>query len=102
MGGRCEAAPRGRRMIKAILIGVEYYPQASAAWDLDGPARDVLRVLTYLRSRGIARNEIRCLVSALPRNSGTAEAVDAGAAERDAPTEAALISLFDDVLPGQA
>ena len=89
-------------MIRAILIGVEHYPSASTAWDLDGPARDVLRVLTYLRSRGVPRNEICCLVSALPRNADTAKAIHAGAAEQDAPTEEALNRLFENVLPGQA
>lgn len=89
-------------MIRAILVGVESYPQASAAWDLDGPARDVLRVLTYLRSRGIPREEIRCLVTALPRNAGTVEAIHAGAADRVVPTEAALNALFEDELPEQA
>ena len=89
-------------MIRAIIVGVEHYPDAGASWDLDGPANDVLRLLRYIVARGVPKEAIRCLVSSLPRNAAVLERIGAEAGELATPSEAVLNHLFEDVLPDES
>jgi len=99
------ARPNARRggfravtSVRAVVIGVEVYA-AGDSWALDGPAADVVRVVTWLRDSGVPADQITVLVSALPHNRGAVEAL--GAAVRP-PTRAQIYDLFTREIPAGA
>jgi Effector-associated domain 2 len=52
----------------AVVVGIEAY-QAGDSWDLDGPAEDALRFVTWLTDSGVPPHQITALVSPLRRNA---------------------------------
>ena len=54
---------------RAIVVGVEAY-EAGESWDLDGPARDAVRVVDWLRASGVPSDGIKVLLAPLERNRG--------------------------------
>lgn len=58
--------------MRALVVGVESY-EAGSAWDLDGPVRDALGHVHWLRELGLADRDITLLLSPLARNRDLAD-----------------------------
>lgn len=54
--------------VYALVVGIETY-QLGADYDLDGPARDGLRFIEWLRSHNVPADNIRFFVSPLAENT---------------------------------
>ncbi|MFF8831913.1 hypothetical protein [Streptomyces sp. NPDC015131] len=57
--------------MRALVVGVESY-EAGTAWDLDGPVRDALGHVAWLRELGLEPGDITLLLSPLTRNADLA------------------------------
>ncbi|WP_073756688.1 effector-associated domain 2-containing protein [Streptomyces sp. CB03234] len=58
--------------MRALVAGVESY-EAGSAWDLDGPVRDALGYVRWLRELGVAERDMTLLLSPLARNRALAD-----------------------------
>ncbi|MER7107101.1 effector-associated domain 2-containing protein [Streptomyces sp. NPDC000229] len=58
--------------MRALVVGVESY-EAGSAWDLDGPVRDALGYVGWLRELGVPDRDMTLLLSPLARNRALAD-----------------------------
>lgn len=61
-----EDAVGAAQQTHAVVVGIETY-DAGPAWNLDGPANDAFGFARWLVGQGVSAENIRVLVSALPR-----------------------------------
>lgn len=81
----------------AIVVGIERYA-AGITWDLNGPASDALRIITYLNESGILQKNITAYVTALPENGARIAEISALCAAVEPPTQQKLNDLIQDRL----
>jgi hypothetical protein len=51
----------------AVVVGIEKY-DVGPTWDLDGPARDAVRFITWLRNKGVPPDHVVAFLSPLDSN----------------------------------
>ncbi|MFI5808275.1 hypothetical protein [Streptomyces sp. NPDC051561] len=70
--------------MRALVVGVESY-EAGSAWQLDGPVRDALGYVDWLRGYGVPPQSVTLLLSPLDRNRRLADScgLDHRPADRD-------------------
>ncbi|TRO57080.1 hypothetical protein [Streptomyces sp. IB201691-2A2] len=82
--------------IHAVVVGLEYYPQAPRGWSLRGAGEDALRFARWLHQGGVPPQNIRFLLSPLEESQASlvAAATEAGLGYRTVTSAGEVRDVF--------
>jgi hypothetical protein len=87
---------------KALLVGIEKY-DAGASWNLNGSARDVLRMAGWLRNQGVPPENLTIFLSPLDENTQQIDDAEKLTGHKPLPaTEANIRDELSRALQGQS